>query len=374
MKMSFNRFAALVVTSFAPLASAAGLSSNSAVGSSLISKARRLENANDMDYSYVAKYSIKFQGCHHISQWNEDADEDNEVRIETKRLVRFRLCPSDACSEESSAGCSKNYGSYIVDMSTFVYEFLYAQSGYQEYNCDQYEQTCLDECGDDDNACLYQCYYNLDMLYCYEGDDDAKVEEIDMLDYAQCAQYVPQNGDDDQNDGDDQAEQEYYIGPYCGDQGGEIKFGLFTDNTCTTFSSGGTSLFEDMSGYELPYSSDSVATNACVSCGEDDDDEENYNDYYDNDDVKEVCQNIYQVSGKCESYMGLEYPNEAACTYIEGVKIIREDGIIRTTSVKKSKGAAIGIGLFTTVAVLLGAYVYYLRTKLGRAKINLSAS
>jgi hypothetical protein len=48
-------------------------------------------------------------------------------------------------------------------------------------------------------------------------------------------------------------------------------------------------------------------------------------------------------------------------------------GVIRTSTTKKSKGAAIVIGLFTTVAVLLGAYVYYLRTKLGRAKINLSS-
>mmetsp|Transcript_3636 Transcript_3636/g.3724 ORF Transcript_3636/g.3724 Transcript_3636/m.3724 type:complete len:132 (-) Transcript_3636:189-584(-) len=124
MKMFFNQFAALAVTSFAPLTAAVGLSSNSAVGSKLILQARRLENVNDVDYSYIAKYSIKFQGCHHISQWNEDTDDDKEVPIETKRLVRFRLCPSDGCSEESSAGYSKDYGSYIVDMSAFVYKLF----------------------------------------------------------------------------------------------------------------------------------------------------------------------------------------------------------------------------------------------------------
>ena len=59
---------------------------------------------------------------------------------------------------------------------------------------------------------------------------------------------------------------------------------------------------------------------------------------------------------------------------IEGIKIIREDGVIRTSATKKSKAAAVTIGLFTTTSVLLAAYVYYLRTKLGRAQINLAAA
>ena len=80
------------------------------------------------------------------------------------------------------------------------------------------------------------------------------------------------------------------------------------------------------------------------------------------------------MSGKCETNMNNGYSsNEAACTYIEGIKIIREGGVIRTSTTQKSKAAAIVIGLFSTVAVLLGAYVYYLRTKLGRAKINLGS-
>lgn len=86
-----------------------------------------------------------------------------------------------------------------------------------------------------------------------------------------------------------------------------------------------------------------------------------------------MIQKTYLDAGKCETKMSLDYPNEAACSYIEGIKIIREDGVIRTTSIKKSRVAAVSIGLFTTVAVLLGAYIYYLRTKLSRAKISLSA-
>jgi hypothetical protein len=72
--------------------------------------------------------------------------------------------------------------------------------------------------------------------------------------------------------------------------------------------------------------------------------------------------------------MNIDYPNESSCSYIEGIKIIREDGVIRTSAVKKSKAAAVSIGAFLTISVLLAGYVYYLRTKLGRARVNLSAA
>ena len=101
---------------------------------------------------------------------------------------------------------------------------------------------------------------------------------------------------------------------------------------------------------------------------------ENYHDdgYQPEENVKEICSNIYSASGKYKSKMPVDYSNESACTYIEGIAIIREDGVIRTSTKRKSKAAAVSIGIFTTVAVLLAGYVYYLRTKLGRAKINLS--
>ena len=89
-----------------------------------------------------------------------------------------------------------------------------------------------------------------------------------------------------------------------------------------------------------------------------------------------MCETLYAYSGKCEKglYSYLYYPNVNACTYIEGIKIVRANGVIRTSSTKKSKAAAVVIGLFTTVAALLGAYVHYLRTKLGRARISLGSN
>merc|ERR1711957_1062562 len=100
------------------------------------------------------------------------------------------------------------------------------------------------------------------------------------------------------------------------------------------------------------------------------DEDANQDDAYEAEDqVKEMCEEIYMVAGKCESDMGIQYPSEDGCSYIEGIKITRDDGIIRTSSTRASKGAAVAVGLFATSAIFLGAYVYYLRTKLGHAKI-----
>merc|ERR1712032_1675865 len=99
-------------------------------------KSRRVEQAEEAanDISFVSNYSIKFMGCHHVTQWaseeeQEDMEDqvDDEVglnaangRIRSKGLVRFRLCPSDSCFDHFGAGCSSNYGEYVVDMYTFL--------------------------------------------------------------------------------------------------------------------------------------------------------------------------------------------------------------------------------------------------------------
>jgi len=221
---------------------------------------------------------------------------------------------------------------------------------------------------------MLSCYNSYGLSACVEADDDYANNIIDALDYAYCAQMEFPDRDDDAYANDD-GEVEYYVGPYCADQGGEINLGLFTDDTCTTFASGGKSLFYQLAGYQLPYGSANIVKENCMSCMEsgDDDDVGEWNDAMDQDNINILCSTAYLDAGKCETKMSLDYPNEAACSYIEGIKIIREDGVIRTTSIKKSRVAAVSIGLFTTVAVLLGAYIYYLRTKLSRAKISLSA-
>jgi len=318
------------------------IKASSTFGRTLLENARNLNE--NVDYSFIGDYSIKFQGCHSVSQWNADVDDENDVRIKTKRLVRFRLCPSGSCQNEKTAGCTTKFGDYVVDLNTFVAAYLDNAATVKEELCATAEATCQETCGGDDEDCMAGCYDDTGTSMCY-ADESA----IDVNDYAECAEYnMAANRRQLEED------VQYYLGPFCADQGGEIHLGLFTDDTCTTFAQNGEAMFYTNMGYELPYSDTSIISTQCVACTHTDDDG--------NAEVTDLCTGVYQVSGKCETKMSVDYPNESACTYIEGIKIIRADGVIRTSAVKKSKAAAVCIGLFLTVAVLLAGYVYYLRT------------
>jgi hypothetical protein len=346
-----------------------GIDLNSDAGRHLMVHARRVDNTQNQnaDLSFLSYYAVKFQGCHHVQQWNNNADDDSDVRIKTKRLVRFRLCPSNDCSTDAS-GCSKGYGDYVVDMNTFVEAYLSAKVNESDNMCDQAAETCNSICNGSSD-CVVQCYSDYGFSDCY-GEGERKLS-IDITEYAECAQFdmgnnrALSNNNYNYNNQDD-GDVTYYLGPYCADQGGEIHMGVFTDDTCTTFAQNGESQFYSAMGYALPYSDNSLVSQMCLKCSS-----YNENGEYQ---LSELCTDTYQISGKCETKMNVDYPNESSCSYIEGIKIIREDGVIRTSSTKKSKAAAVSIGLFLTVAVLLAGYVYYLRTKLGRAQINLSAA
>lgn len=83
------------------------ISANSDLGRSLLSQARRVDEADEEDaMTWVTDYSLVFQGCYAVKQWNDDADDESEVRVLTKRLVRFRMCRSSSCS----MWCKTGYG------------------------------------------------------------------------------------------------------------------------------------------------------------------------------------------------------------------------------------------------------------------------
>jgi len=351
------------------------IEASSELGSALLKSSRLLDSSSgssSVDMSFLADYSIKFQGCHHISQWNANAANEDDVRIATKRLVRFRLCPTGSCQARSN-GCSSKYGDYVVDMSTFVQTFLQARAYARSYQCSLHATSCEDSCSaaDDQTTCQLGCYAGYGLNYCVQS-SATEESSFDPLNYATCSAYTFWNQTSSNYD--------YYVGPFCANQGGSIYFGLFTDNTCTSFVSDGKAAFYNRTGFELPFSQDSLISYDCFSCKEpaqtgstDDAYYTNANDQADSDNVKEFCETVYAKAGKCESKMSISSPNDAACTYIEGIKLINNAGVMRTHSVRKSKAASVTIGLFTTLAVLLGAYVFYLRNKLGRAKISLSS-
>lgn len=364
---------------------------NSKLGNRIMSKARKLEQEEEEeDFSWVVDYSIKFQGCHHVAQWNDEADGEEDVKIQTKRLVRFRLCPTASCTESNAGGCSSGYGDYIIDMNDYLEEYLEAVEEINRYNCEYLEAyTCA--CNDDDkqddgfdeDKCLYDCYVANGMeSICAENnpyeDDEQEKDEFELNEYMECGQYKFENNN---NRRLEEEEVEYYLGPYCASSGSAIHLGLFYDDTCTNFADddGGNEVFYSMTGESIPYGSSdkSIVGMECISCKEPEeiDEDGNNNNNNDNDEQEEpieFCEIIYEKAGKCEVYLGNDNPNSNACTYMEGIKVVRTNGVVASVATAGNKTAGIFIGIFVATFFLLGGYVFYLRSKLSRASINLS--
>ena len=139
------------------------IKADSPLGNKVMESARRLDQTDgEVDYTWVAGYSIKFQGCHQISQWNDEADGEEDVKIQTKRLVRFRLCPEGSCSEENAGGCDSGYGEYILDMNIFLEAWLQAEQEHFELLCETYAYAQCQN-NDDEDTCLWDYLESIGM-------------------------------------------------------------------------------------------------------------------------------------------------------------------------------------------------------------------
>lgn len=393
---------------------------NSALGLKLLSQARRVEegqeennngdNNNGADITWVAGYSLKFQGCHNIMQWNNEEDGNEDVRIRAKRLVRFRLCPTSSCSETMGVGCKSGYGDYIIDMNTFLAAYYEAKANVDAAACEEYAAAncnCnngrkLEEGGEEENGeeggeeedggdedCEYQCFYDAGKFECLDAEDGAvnvenlmecagvgqarrKLEEGNEGEDNQEGEGEGEEGQEEQQQEEDNGGQEYdyYVGPYCASQGGAIYLGVFTDDSCTE-SADGVSYYS-LTGNELPYEDESVIGAECLSCAEMADGNDDGNG--DADYTSEQCELIYSYAGKCESSLPsgtVQNPSTSACSYMEGIKITREDGIIFSGKRKRSPTATAFIVIFAMLFACMAFYVYYLRKRLGTKKDSL---
>jgi len=344
---------------------------------------RKLEDVYYNADGHIARYSIQFSGCHHIQQWNDDGNYYDDVRIQTKRLVRFRLVPYEQCTEvpawatyfqkaRNVIGQFEDYGEYIVDMNTFVYSYLIAAQESGSSDCNDYTDACEDMCnnGDDDNVddkydtCMEECY----SFYSCSFDDDAAADDgaaagLDAMDYYNCAAVDFQ--------GDDDGGAEYYVGPYCADHGNEIRFSLFTDDTCTNMArcnggmNRGGSCYTAATGTALPFSSASLIQDPCVPCSENfltmaqmdaDDIDENFEFGY----PRELCSNVYGAAGKCEEHLSSGSGDTSGCTYIQGVRVgVNDDGVVM--GVERSRDADIAMGSLVIATTFIGMYIYYLQ-------------
>lgn len=411
-------FAFAVVLISSRVTSAVDIPASSDLGQKLLFSARRLENGggnnqnNNSNYYWMANYSLKFQGCHNIKSWNYAAYDDEDVRIKKSRLARFRLCPSNYCSTGNTVGCKKGYGDYVIDVDTYVSAYVEAQRRQDEYLCERFLYRHCD-CQEDDekdegfdrDMCVYKCFAKAKKWDCIENnpyyDDDASTHlyRNDLRDFEKyfqgCSEFVAGSYNHrvrKLSDNGNYYDEKYYIGSYCAEQGGKIYLGMFTDDTCTVFAdknAGRTTYKQITGGMELPFSKVSMVRPDCVSCNERDHEEYqhqngNNNNNPNNDNQNQVrilgsCKDVYKAAGKCETHMGSKngYPrpysiNENACYYLEGIKLVRKDGIINTSLTRPNKVVSFFIFLFSVSFTLLGAFIYYLRMKLGM-KINLDS-
>lgn len=286
-----------------------------------------------------------------VTQWDGD-DWTTQGKVLSRRLVRYRLCPWGSCDGSSDTGCSSKYGDYVVDLNTFLYQYYLSAKRNANEVIDTYCQEEWDGNGSYD-SCYDKCFSNnggFTSTASSSVEDGVDSYDFDPLEFAQCGAF-----DDD-----------LYLGPYFSDDGQSVHLGIFSDYLCSTFSSCDATCFYNTYNSTLAYDGTSMVSNNCLSCSD-----ITIQDGYERTSAREECTAIYGDSGKCETKMWIDYPNESGCTYIQGLKSIGYDGVISTKGAKKSKEAGLVIGLLSFSSMILAIYVHFLYSKLDRAKYHL---
>ena len=355
----------------ATLASAAAsdIASDSAVGKNLLSKSRQLNGQYEEDLSWMTKYSIKFASCHTITAFGgegQDQDEQGSSPFSAQHVVKYHLCPTN---NSGSCGSCNSGGSYVADVREFVEAYSETMTEINEAKCEAVEETCNCNYYDDNEGCLNRCYKKAGLSDCIDDGND-----FDPSEYMECKEAeFGGNDNDNYNNNDNQ----FFIGPVC--NGKNIHLKLFTDSSCTTAAAKGT--YEKYNyGASLPYSSKSLVSDNCISCKEqenDDDDDNNNNNnnnnnYYEQAEPIEMCQELYEQSGKCEKGLKAKesaYRDTGSCVYINNVLPALEKVYKR-----KGGGAATTMAvLFSMTTIAASAAAYYFYTKVERTTIDLSS-
>jgi len=181
-----------------------------------------------------------------------------------------------------------------------------------------------------------------------------------------------------QNQNNQQQEMEFLVGPYCSANGKSVLLGVCMDEVCSYIVPKGT--YEQFNyGNALPYSSESIISNGCISCMqpvEDDGNNQNYNYNNGNDnnynqngeepEVLEVCERLYEDADKCESNLDVYglWPNTMTCDFISGIKASGETRIFSSFTHASNAAPKVFDVLFGVSTVALGGVAYYFHKKL----------
>jgi len=379
MKFSVGLFLALS-------APAAALRAGSRVGNKLMKSAVRQLDQNAQDAGWISSYSIIFDSCHTLVQVADEANEDQGM-IYNKNLVTFYLCPTETCGSHV-----KNCGKYVVGMEEFVDAWTEAKLEEKEWQCENIRENCYCDNANDDEVCENQCYTDAGMEDCieYEGGEEFQIQE-----YIECRAVENQNNNNNNNGNAQQYQdangnvyyyEEVFAGPYCASNGKSIHLGMFYDEFCSIKAD--DSMYASMNYYgkDLPFSAtskQSIVTAECMGCKEQDQDNNNNNnnngdDAQDEDNVIQMCEEMYENAGKCEEKIETsnqyQYKNTQACDYINNILPRLEQNSKSVSSSAGSGGTAsvVFAWLFAFTTLALGVYAFLLFRKLRRSKVNLS--
>lgn len=348
------------------LANAAKVPNNipafSRLGGNIISKARVLEEF-EYDNSWLGDYAIQYQGCSSVLQYGGregggGGDKEGETKLYMQNMVKFRLCPVNSCNKNCK-------GQYLVNMAEFLDSYTEFKMDAEELACENTRENCV--CGDDvdDDVCENQCYIDAGLGYCIEGDDDA--EEVEVQELLECEEMEIQN--DNYNmyyyENGQKHMLQYFVGPRCSTDGKNIFIDVFSDGGCSTLAPSGT--YEKYNyGASLPYKKESIVSDDCIACKEveeeDDDDNNNNNNNNNNDEEEEVnlielCEETYEMAGKCEDDLSIAYPRNNECKYINDILPLHE------VNYKHRSAAGPFAFIFGLSSIGLGYMVYKQKTE-----------
>lgn len=369
-------------------------------------KNSQLRQLNDEIEVDLTGYSLKFQKCQFVKAYDDEVaeDEDSKTVLATKRFVIYRLCPSSSCD----SSCSYGYGEYLVDMEEYLEATVDYATEQQENMCDQCEEDC-GEYYDDANANQEDSEDEDEDEDEDESEDDRRLSSscsectetcnkienmeengyIDATDFVQCEQI--QDGDDDSSN--------LYAGAMCSSNGGKIKIGVFSDEDCMYLESNLDieDYIADDDGNQFKLSHALLKTtydsDSCISCLMENDEDDDGGD----DEVAEVCEQLYEASAKCEDTHGFDkgysnyYTNEnqeeneeVVCDFISSLKsgTYSQDGEIvvggsssyASGATSTTGGQKFALTFFILGTVGLAVYAAMLHSNLTKgAKSDLSA-
>lgn len=304
---------------------------------------RQLMNDDDAYAGYgfpIADYSLKYARCQMIRSFSDDAVDMGYYDVMTAQsFVVFRLCPTSSCSKNRRYGCSGSYGQYVLPLDDYIYYLSVFNEAKEKHYCnwckeclngngnnrkkkrrrrklegeEDYEAAEEDEEEDadadeeygeaEDEAEDYEeeeevveCPSECDDYYtrCQNGNND---DEIEYEQYLGCQRYRTYDGNGQKKN--------LYVGAYCASDSTTIKIDVFYDQYCTNYAGDEFDVNEvtgvafDSSGLSDYYSDE------CITCRESELPYQNAEeDEEDDDSVSEICEQLYDLSGKCNKMMG----------------------------------------------------------------------